>query len=100
MRKFALIDHMLRDISNEALGYWTAKLEIMKKNKMNVKTRTDKKEEHKNKLKEMLKTMSKKECRIKAQEKFGITDRTVLNYLHEIELEREGYGKRQKIKSC
>ncbi len=86
--KFILLEHIIRSQVCEALGYWTAKLEEMKRGKKNVKKRTDKKDEHKAILKEMLKTMSKKKCRIKAQEKFRVTDRTILNYLKEIEDEK------------
>jgi hypothetical protein len=77
--------------SHEALGYWTCKLEEMKRGKQNVKSRTDKKEKCKAKLKEWMKTMSKKECRLKAQKEFDVTDRAVLNYLKEIKDEETAF---------
>ena len=77
--------------SNEAIGYWTAKLEMMKQNKDNVKPRTTAKEKHKAELKKWMKTMSKKECRLKAQKEFDVTDRTALNYLKEIKNEETAF---------
>ncbi len=91
-----MIDDVLVKTSLEALGYWTAKLEEMKRNKKSVKKRTDTKEDYKAKLKEMLKTMSKKECRIEAQAKFKVTDRTILNYLKEIKEEKTAILRKNK----
>lgn len=88
MRQFARLEHDLRDTSCEALGYWTAKLEIMKQNKDNVKTRTNKKEERKAELKEWMKTMKPKQYRLKAMQKWEVSERTVLNYIQEIEDEK------------
>lgn len=88
---FFLIERQLSGMAHEAIGYWKAKLEEKKRGQNNVKKRTDKKEEHKAQLKEMMKTMKRKECRIKAQQAFGVTDRTVLNYLKEIEEEKTAF---------
>lgn len=88
---FVLLEGRLRSKANEAIGYWTAKLEMMKQNKANVKPRTTKKEKHKEELKEWMKTMSKKECRLKAQKEFDVTDRAVLNYLKEIKAEETAF---------
>ena len=88
MRQFARIEHKLRDVSCEALGYWTAKLEMMKQNKKNVKIKTTRKDERKTELKEWMKTMKAKEYRVKAMQKWGVTERTVLVYEQEIRGEK------------
>ena len=79
-----LTEHLIRSKASEALGYWTAKFEIMKQNKENVKTRTTNKEANKTKIKKWMKTMKPDKCRIKALTKLGIKDRTYLTYVHEI----------------
>lgn len=88
MRQFARIEHDLRDVSCEALGYWSAKLEMMKQNKNNVKMRTTKKDDRKTELKEWMKTMKAKEYRLKAMQKWDVTERTVLHYEQEIRGEK------------
>jgi hypothetical protein len=94
--KLLIAERVAFQNAHEALGYWTAKLEEMKRNKKSVKKRTDTKEDYKAKLKEMLKTMSKKECRIEAQAKFKVTDRTILNYLKEIKEEKTAILRKNK----
>jgi len=88
MREFVMLEHDLRDISCEALGYWTAKLEMMKQNKNNVSRRTTTKEKRKTELKEWMKTMKAKEYRLKAMQKWDVSERTILNYEQEINGER------------
>ncbi len=89
--KILMMENLVIKKSCETLGYWTAKLEMMKQNKANVKPRTTKKEKHKEELKEWMKTMSRKECRLKAQKEFDVTDRAVLNYLKEIKDEETAF---------
>lgn len=82
------IEQLLITKVGEALGYWTVKLAAKKRGKNSVKKRTDIKEEYKSKLKEMMKTMKPQEYRLKAQQVFGVTDRTVLNWHKEIKEEK------------
>lgn len=74
--------------AHEVLGYWQPKAKQGKTNFENVKTRTTKKETRKDEIKEWLKTMTSKDLRLEAQRKFGITERTILNYLQEIRDEK------------
>ena len=83
--------------SAEALGYWTAKLEIMKQNKSNVEIRTSKKESRKAELKEWLTTMKPKECRRKAQQKWDVSERTVLKWLQEIRDEETSIMRKKDV---
>lgn len=70
--------------AHEVLGYWQPKAKQGKTNKENVKTRTTKKEERKDKIKEWMKTMKPKDCRLYAQKEFQVSERTILKYLQEI----------------
>jgi len=88
LEEFIKIEQNLRNISCEALGYWTAQLPRNKRNWLNAKTRTTKKEENKATVKKWLETMTPDQCRIKAQTELGIKDRTYLNYIHEINEEK------------
>lgn len=73
----------------EAVGYWTAKLEDMKQGKKNAMKRTDKKEARKAELRKWIAAgMKPAEYRLKAQQEFEVTDRTVLNWLKEIKDEK------------
>jgi predicted solute-binding protein len=60
----------------------------MKQNKDNVKQRTTTKEKRKAELKEWMKIMKIKDCRLRAQKEFDVTERTVLKYLQEIRDEK------------
>lgn len=86
--KFNILEHLVIGKSNEVIGYWTAKLEMMKQNKNNVKIRTTKKDDRKTELKEWMKTMKAREYRLKAQQKWGVSERTVLHYEQEIRGEK------------
>lgn len=86
--RYRTLKHFLIMQSCEALGYWTAKFEMAKQNKNNVKTRTTKKEERKAMLKEWMQTMKAKEYRLKAMQKWDVSERTVLNYEQEIKGEK------------
>ena len=88
MIKFVHLEQILRNISCEAIGYWTAKLEEMKHGKNNAHKRTEKKEERKTKLREWMRTMKPKDYRLRAQKEFDITERTVLNWIQEIRSEK------------
>jgi len=81
---FVLLEGRLRSKSNEAIGYWTAKLEMMKQNKNNVKVRTTKKQKRKDLLRQWLKAMKTKELCLRAQKEFDVSERTILKYLQEI----------------
>ena len=87
------LEDMVKRKLYEAIGYWTAKLEIMKQNQKNVKKRTTKKEDRKTELKEWMKSMKPNEYRLKAMQKWDVSERTVLNYLKEMNFERENNGK-------
>ena len=87
-QQFIHSNHALNMKAHEAIGYWTAKLEIKKKNKNNVGTRTKTKESRKAELQEWMKTMKPKEYRLKAQEKWNVSERTVWNYEQEMKDEK------------
>jgi hypothetical protein len=74
--------------SHEAIGYWTAKLPIKKTGRNNVQPMIDKKKANKDKLKKWLETMTPDQCRIKAQTELRIKDRTYLNYIRELNEEK------------
>jgi len=94
--KFVAFERVIRDESNKALGYWICKLEEMKRGKKNVAKRTIEKESNKAKLKEFMQTMKPEEYRLKAQKDFGVTDRTVLNWLKEIQSEKTALLRKNK----
>lgn len=85
---FLFAERALTMKGNEAIGYWTAKLETKKTNKKNVKIRTTKKDDRKTELKEWMKTMKAKEYRLKAMQRWDVTERTVLHYEQEIRGEK------------
>ncbi len=87
-REYNILEYLITGRAWETLGYWTAKLEIMKQNKDNVKQRTTTKEKRKAELKEWMKIMKIKDCRLRAQKEFDVTERTVLKYLQEIRDEK------------
>lgn len=97
MRKFALLEHKMRDTSCEAIGYWTAKLEEKKRNQENVKTRTTKKEKNKAILKEWMTTMKPNEYRLRAQKEFEKTERTILKWLQEIKDEKTAIMRKKDV---
>ncbi len=77
-------ENIIREITCEAIGYWTAKFEISMQNKNNVKVRTTKKIERRARLKEWINSIDIKDLRIRAQNEFQCTDRTILNDLQKI----------------
>ena len=88
---FFMADWLATKLTDRAIGYWTRKLEEMDRAKKNVQKRTKTKEAHKTKLKEWMKSMKPKEYRRKAQEEFDVTERTILNYIKEIEQEKTAF---------
>lgn len=86
--KFTELADILRSKSCEAIGYHTAQLKGKKQGLKNVAKRIETKKSNKAQLKEMMKTMKPKEYRLKAQQTFGVTERTVLNWLKEIREEK------------
>jgi hypothetical protein len=91
MRRFALLEHHLRDSTCEAIGYWSAKLKTMQQNQKNVRKRTTTKDNHKVQIVEWMKTMKPKDVRLLAQEKLDVTERTVLKYMQEIRDEQTAF---------
>lgn len=77
-------EHFITVTSYETIGYWTKALEEKKKGKDKVRSRTVKKEERKIEMKEWMKTMKIKDCRIMAMQKWGVTERTILLYEQEL----------------
>jgi len=78
---------LITRMAHELIGFWRAWL-IVKIGKRNIAlNRTNKKEDRKNQIRDWMKIMEEKEIRLKAQKEFEITDRAVLNYLHEIKKE-------------
>lgn len=91
---FTKIDDDIRSLSCEAIGYWTAKLERAITNQTNVSKRTNEKETNKKILKDWLSKIidlkDKKEVkalRLRAMDKFGKTERTILKWMQEIKEE-------------
>ncbi|HQP25885.1 MAG TPA: hypothetical protein PLP16_12005 [Smithellaceae bacterium] len=84
MNALNLLDDRISRKAHETVGYWTAKLDEMRRNHENIKVRTDKKEKRKVQLRQWMKTMKPKALRIKAQDEFDVSERTVLNWLKEI----------------
>lgn len=79
----------LMRISNGALGYWTKEQEIRKQKRDNLEITTIRKEERKTELRGWIETKKKpKEYRIEAQQKWGVSERTVLKYEQEIRDEK------------
>jgi hypothetical protein len=94
---YVVCEEYVKARSFEALGYWTAKIKRNKQNDENVKARTNIKEKRKAQLREWMKTISTKDCRLKAQKEFGITDRAVLNYLKEIKDEKTAFLRKKDV---
>ena len=61
-------------------------------------TKTEIKREKKDQVREWMKTMKSEECRLKALTELGIKDRTYLNYIHEINEEKNARIRNAKPK--